>query len=230
MRFAGWVLAALVAAPGAHAGRPLSTEDARTLDDRACQVESWIDRDRDATTGWLVPACNFGAGIEWQVGFARSREAGESRFSEAYAQAKKVLFTAGDDFPWSIGAVAGVTRRPLQESHRGWDNPYVTVPISVGIGDDTLLHFSPGWSHDREQRRNLTTWGAAIERGMGEGITLLAEAFGENSAKPFVRVGGRLTAIKDHLDLDLTWVTRPGGSRDERFVSLGVTWQGALLR
>ena len=31
--------------------------------------------------------------------------------------------------------------------------------------------------------------------------------------------------VKDVLDLDLTVVTRPGGTREERYLSLGVFWQ-----
>lgn len=56
-------------------------------------------------------------------------------------------------------------------------------------------------------------------------VTAVAEAFGRNAERPFLRAGGRVSVIRDSLDLDLTVVTRPGGTRDERFVSLGVFWQ-----
>lgn len=61
--------------------------------------------------------------------------------------------------------------------------------------------------------------------GSRRGFTPPAEVFGENAERPFVRAGVRLRLVKDELDLDLTVVARPGGTRDERFVSLGVFWQ-----
>ena len=220
----------LVALP-AHAARPLTTDDASILDAKSCQVESWIDRGKDATTGWVVPACNLGLDTELQMGFARTRAGGEARFSEAYIQAKTLLREMTDQEPWGVGLVAGVTRRPLNETHRGWHNPYVLVPFTQLICNTPLtFHANLGWTRDREARRDLTLWGAALEARVGSRLTLLAEAYGQNSEKPFLRIGGRWSAIKDRLDLDLTWVSRPGGSGDERLVSLGVSWQsGALL-
>lgn len=224
------VIAAAVAT-SSHAGRPFTTEDASILEAKHCQVEAWIDRGRDATSGWFVPACNFGFDTELQVGAARTRAEGDSRFSEAYAQAKTLLREATEQEPWGVGLVVGVTRRPLNEVHRGWDNPYVLVPFTQAIcGTPLTFHANAGWTRDREARRDLTLWGAAIEAAVTPQATLLAEVYGQNSEKPFVRIGGRWAAIKDRLDVDLTWVARPGGTREERFASLGVTWySGALL-
>ena len=201
------------------------------LEAKACQVEAWVDRGRDASTGWFVPACNFGANIEWQAGFARTREAGEARFSEAYFQAKTLLREMRDDSPWGVGLVLGVTKRSRQETHRGWDNPYAIVPFSVAIdGTPLTFHANAGWSRDREQQRDATLWGVAMEAAITERLTFVAEAFGENSDKPFIRAGGRWNVIKDRLDIDLTYVTRPGGAREDRYASLGLTWQsGAFL-
>ena len=208
----------------ALAGRPLSTEDASVLGAKSCQVEAWVDRYRDATQLWLVPACNFGGGIEWQVGGARTHAEGRSAFSEAYLQAKAVLRSV-DDSPWGVGLVAGVTRKPLQETHRGWSNPYLVVPVSFSLGENApLLHFNVGASHDRAGRRTVTLWGAAIEVPVAPRATLVAELFGENAATPFIRAGLRFSAIADRLDFDLTAVAKPGGGREERYISLGFTW------
>jgi hypothetical protein len=218
---AALLFAACVALP-AYGGRPLSTEDAAVLEEGRCQVEAWIDRGRDESVGWFVPACNAGANIEWQAGGARTRADGVHRFTEAYAQAKTV-FTP-PDAAWGVGLVAGVTRRPLQEAHRGWVNTYVIVPVSIAIGD-AALHLNAGWARYRHEDRNVTLWGVAGELPAGEGLTLVAEAFGENSQRPFLRAGGRWAVVKEVLDLDLTVVAKPGGTRDERFVYLGVFWQ-----
>lgn len=219
---AAFVLASLVALP-CFAGRPLTTEDAAVLGEGRCQLEAWIDRSREGTQGWLAPACNFGANIEWQLGAARTRVAGAQHFSEAYAQAK-TIFTP-DDASWGMGLVAGLTRYPRQEGHRGWVNPYLIVPVSIAIGD-AALHANAGWARDRLARRDVTLWGLAAEVPSGERVTLVAEAFGENSARPFLRGGVRVSVAKD-FDIDFTLVSRPGGTREERFVSLGVFWQSS---
>ena len=214
----------LAAAVPAWAGRPLTTEDASILEGGKCQLEAWVDRSREWTQGWLVPACNFGAHIEWQVGGARTWEGGRSAFSEAYFQAKTVLRSM-EDAPWGVGLVAGVTRKQ-RETHRGWENPYLIVPVSAeSKAASSTFHFNVGWSHDRAERRNVTLWGVAGETAVSERLTLLAEAFGENAARPFLRAGGRFSLIKDRLDIDLTIVARPGGTRDERFLSLGLYLQ-----
>lgn len=221
----------LLAALPVHAGRPLTTDDAAILAAKHCQVEAWIDRGHDATTGWFVPACNFGFDTELQLGVARTRAGGEARFSEAYFQAKRILREMTDPEPWGVGLVVGVTKRPLNETHRGWQNPYVLVPFTQLICNTPLtFHANVGWARDREARRDLTLWGAALEAAITDRLTLLGEAYGQNAEKPFVRIGGRWTAIKDRLDVDLTWVGRPGGTSQERFLSLGVTWySGAFL-
>jgi hypothetical protein len=212
--------AALVAST-AFAARPLTTEDSATLEDDACQLEAWVDRGISSTQSWLVPACNFGAGIQWQAGFARSREDGASGFSETYLQAKKELRAIGDSF-WGAGIVAGVARHPRRETHRGWENPYVTIPLSATPDHGkTLFHFNAGWSHDRAERRNVTTWGVAVERAIAARLTLVAEAFGENTAPAFLRAGARWNAAPS-VAFDLTMVMRAGGTRDERYVSLGM--------
>lgn len=221
-------VAGLCAATGALADRPLSTEDAYVVGHGRCQVEAWLDRSRIAATGWFVPACNFGANIEWQAGFARQRADGADRTSAAFAQMKTVFKPVDDASPWGWGLSAGVSRQPLQHTHRGWENPYAVVPVSLAFGT-TLVHVAPGWSRNRAARRNATVWGGAVEHGVTGRLTVLAEAFGENSARPFVRAGGRWSVVEGFLDIDLTVVGRPGGGRDERFVSLGLLWQSPRL-
>lgn len=218
----------LVVIGTAHAGRPLSTEDASVLEEKRCQLETWIDRARDSSEAWFVPACNFGFGIEWQVGFARAREAGQSYSSQSYAQAKGLIKGIGDGSPWGIGWVVGVSRDPLRASRRGWQDPYALVPVSIAFGD-ALVHANVGWSRDRAERRDTTLWGIAAEVPGGERITWVAEAFGERASNPFLRAGARFSVVKDVLDLDLTAVNRPGGTREERFLSLGVFWQSGRL-
>ena len=216
MRVAAAVLAC-VALP-AFAARPLATEDASILEEKECQLEAWVDLGHDASQGWLVPACNFGGRVEWQIGFARTRAAGESYFSDAYAQAKSA-WRVGEG-PWSLGGVAGVTRRAIEARSQRWDNPFA-LAIATGEFGPVVAHGNAGWSRNWETGRDVTPWGLAIEATVHEHVTLLAEAFGINRERPFLRAGLRLPAIAPRLDLDVSVVTRAGGGRADRLLSVG---------
>jgi hypothetical protein len=212
----------------ALAGRPLSTEDASTLDDKACQLESWVDRTRTNDTAFFfVPACGY-FGVEWQAGAARTRpDGGASRTSATFVQGKHA-FRSVDDGDWGVGLVAGLTRVLDREEKRDWGDPYFIVPLSIGLGADretrALLHLNIGTTRNRAEGRNLTLWGVAIEKPVTGRLTLLAETFGENSRDPFVRAGARY-ALFEKFDADLTFVTRPGADKADRYWSLGFHWE-----
>jgi hypothetical protein len=206
----------------AHAGRPLSTEDAATLEDKACQVEAWIDRSRVETHAWAVPACNFGWGIEWQAGFARLETHGESAFSDSYVQGKKVLVPPTEGGA-GFGIVAGLARIARRETHRGYDDSYVIVPITWTPTAPTAIHFNLGWTRDRDAKSDSMLWGVAGEHSITARVTLVAETFGTDRDRPFGRVGARVNAAKG-LDFDFTVVARSGGSSADRYLSIGLTW------
>lgn len=215
------LLVSLASIP-AQAGRPLTTEDAATLEDKACQVEAWVDRSRNETHAWAVPACNFGLGIEWQAGFARSQADGTSSFSESYVQGKKVL-VAPQEGTAGFGIVAGFARIVRRETHRGWEDPYVIVPVTWTPTQPTAIHFNLGWSRDRDRASDSTLWGIAGEHSISARWTLVAEAFGTDRDKPSGRIGARVNAAKG-LDFDFTVVARAGGTSADRYVSIGLTW------
>ena len=215
----------LAASPAVNAGRPLSTEDASHLADKACQVEAWIDRSSEQAQGWFVPACNFGLGIEWQLGFSRASSATEagSRFPETYLQAKTAWTLPVKS--WAVGTVIGVTRHRARDDEFG-SNPYILIPLShVVDAAGTTVHANLGWSRGGPADVNRTLWGLAVEHPLPSGLTLLAETFGDDRGNPFFRAGGRYAAIRNRLDLDLSYVLRSGGDRAERFISIGFHWQ-----
>jgi hypothetical protein len=222
LKRAGAALLLAAASIPAHAGRPLTTEDAATLEDKACQVEAWIDRSRVETHAWAVPACNFGAGIEWQAGFARARAEGQSRFSDAYVQGKKVLL-APTEGKAGFGIVAGLGRVVGRATHRGYEDPYAIVPVTWLLDAASAIHFNLGWSRDRGAGTDSMTWGVAGEKSINPRWALVAEVFGTDRDRPSGRIGARVNAAKG-LDFDLTVVGRSGGSSAERYVSIGLTW------
>jgi len=217
----------------ASAGRPLSTEDARTLGDGACQLESWANRTRADTTEMVaVPACAF-LGVEAQFGTGWARESGATRLSVQFFQLKHALRNV-DDGAWGIGLAAGLARNRLRETKSDWGDPYFIVPFSFGLGEDkdtrALVHLNLGTTRNREEARNLTLWGIAFEKPVTVRLALLGEAYGESTRKPFYRAGGRYTVIPGHLDIDLTYVARPGGAKEDRLWSLGFHLEGNVFK
>ena len=54
----------------AHAARPLIVDDARIVDSKACQVESWARKNTDSYEFWALPTCNFTGNFELTAGSA----------------------------------------------------------------------------------------------------------------------------------------------------------------
>jgi hypothetical protein len=222
--------ACLATAGQANAGRPLTVEDAAVVDRGGVQVEAWMDRSSDSLVGWIVPAFNAGLDTEWQAGFARTRSDGRSQFSGAYVQAKTLWRGLDQDHAWGAASVLGSTRDPLASTHRGYDNPYALGVATFALGPDgALLHANAGWIRHREEDRDAAIWGLAAEGPAFRNVAWVAEAYGENRGRAWLRAGGRWSAIPNHLDIDLSWWVRAHGNSTERFLSLGVTWQSGPL-
>jgi hypothetical protein len=51
----------------AEAARPMLTDDARIVDPKSCQLESWVRDSKHVTEYWALPACNVGENLEAQL-------------------------------------------------------------------------------------------------------------------------------------------------------------------
>ncbi|MGZ5073010.1 MAG: hypothetical protein ACXWBL_07725 [Usitatibacter sp.] len=160
--------AALAGASALDAGaaRPMITDDARIVDSKACQVESWIKRNRDSTEFWALPACNPTGNVELTFGGARTRENGESAFTDEQVQAK-TIFRPLETNGWGVGLAVGTVRHPRREVESGWPGDvYFYVPASFSYLDDKwVVHVNAGVTRLRDEGRNLATWGATSRHG-----------------------------------------------------------------
>jgi hypothetical protein len=68
------------------AGHPMIVDDASIVDDKACQIESWMDRNSESATFWILPACNFTGNLELTVGGAGTHKAGSTRNTQVGLQ------------------------------------------------------------------------------------------------------------------------------------------------
>jgi hypothetical protein len=210
--------AALLPASNAHAARPMITDDARIVDAKACQLESWVQKYPDSTELWALPACNFTGNLELTFGGAFTREAGYTRTTGVVVQGK-TLFKAMDINGWGIGLAAGRVQHPVT----GTGDWYSYVPTSFSFGNDAVVvHTNLGWLYEGETRRNLLTSGLGTEVQFAERTWLIAEIFSQDRGKPFHQLGLRHWLVPDRVQLDATYGNRNGGGNDERWFTIGM--------
>ncbi len=202
----------------AHAARPMVTDDARIVDAKACQLESWARKNPHSTEAWALPACNFTGNLELTLGGASTREGDKTRTTDVVVQGK-TLFKPMDTDGWGIGLAAGTVRHPLAEA-RDW---YAYLPASFSFRDDAvIIHANLGGMREGLARRDRLTWGLGAEARLAERTWLIAETFGQNQGKPFHQLGLRHWLVPDRIQLDATYGDRNGGGSGERWFSIGL--------
>ena len=210
-------------APDAKAARPLITDDARVVDAKSCQVESWVRRERSHTEVWALPGCNFGGDIELTLG-GQAREDSDSP-RQLVVQAKallKPLETNG----WGAALTLGHVRHSGINGGKVLRDFYLNVPLSKSFFDDKLVvHGNLGWLREGETSKDRTTWGLGTETQMNSRIYLVAEAFGQLSRESQYQVGLRFWVIPDRVQIDTTYGNsfgRAGSGNQARWFSIGL--------
>lgn len=156
------LVAAMLASPTAHAARPMITDDARIVDAKACQLETWMQSNRDSIEYWALPACNFTGNLELTLGGARTRDDSGTHATDVVFQGK-TLFKPLEPGGWGIGLGVGMVRH-LQADAGGRDG-YAYVPASFSFrADHFLLHTNIGWLREQEARRDRFTWGPWVRK------------------------------------------------------------------
>ena len=214
---AGFVL--MMAASVAYGSRPLVTDDASIVDPKACQLESWIQKNRGSTEYWALPACNFTGNLELTLGGSRFSDADGTRTANMTLQGN-TLFKPLAPNNWGIRLVAGHVGRANATGDSQW---YAYIPASFSFQDDRFrLHLNGGWLRDSQDRRNHLTWGIASETRIARHTSLLAEMFNQDEDRPSFQIGFRHSLVPERVQVDGTYGNNIGGGSGGGWFSLGL--------
>lgn len=217
------LLAVLIALPlpAAYAARPMITDDARIVDAKSCQVESWTRINRGSREYWALPGCNFTGNLELTLGGARTQDATGGETSDVVMQAK-TLFNTLEPNGWSSGVVVGNVRHPRQHSGFAGDL-YAYVPTSFSFRDDFfVLHTNVGVLREKSTMQTRLTWGVGSETALSANTWLIAETFQQTEGRPFFQAGVRHWIVPNRVQIDATYGNRFGSSSQERWFSIGL--------
>lgn len=222
MRRVSCAMAVAAIALDAHAARPMITDDARVVDAKACQVESWTRHTREADEYWALPACNFTGNLELTFGGARVRSDGASVFTDNVLQGKTLLKPLETD-GWGAAFTLGTVRHPHRVEANGWPgDAYFNVPISFSLMHDKwVAHLNGGASYRRDEKRTVATWGFGNEVQLRPDLFLIPEVFHSDPGRPFYQVGLRYWLVRDRVQVDATYGNR-FVSQDLHWISIGV--------
>lgn len=201
----------------AHAGRPMTVDDAAIVAPGQCQLEAYAQRADGRTEYWATPACNVGGAWELAAGGSWGGGAHDGRL-----QAKTVFKPLEAD-GWGIGLVlADQFRRG-----RGLDGDLsANVPLSVSLAGDTVLaHFNAGVARTKATRSVDAMWGVGAEFKLDDRNSLTAEIFGQQRAGSRYQLGFAHALIPDRLQIDTSWSRRMTRGAGETVVTLGLVVQ-----
>lgn len=214
--------AVLAAFPAAlYAARPMITDDARIVDAKSCQVESWVRSNRGSKEYWALPGCNFTGNLELTFGGAIAKDGAGSETSDLQMQGK-TLFRTLEPNGWGIGLAAGNVRHPHR--HRSFAGDlYAYVPVSFSYYDDRfVLHANAGVLRQKLTSQTRPTAGLGSETQISDSTWFIAEAFKQVEGRPYFQAGLRYWIMPNRVQVDATYGNRFGSSSQERWFSIGL--------
>ncbi len=199
------------------------TDDARIVDPKSCQLESWAQSFRgNATEYWALPGCNPLGWFELTIGGAHRSEPNREGDWRTLVQFK-TLFKELEPNGWGWGISLGnLNIHPYQ--YRNSNEVFVNVPISASFADDAvLIHLNLGAAHTRDISGLHFTWGLGTEIKMSERVLIIAETFGRSAESASGQLGIRFWVVPDRVQIDTTIGTRFSGSiSEDRWFSVGL--------
>lgn len=216
---------------GAHAGRPLSTDDAGTADAGTCELESWFESAGSERAVVAAPTCGLAPGLELGADYTLPHPRRPLR-RQAGLTAKWVPEMLRHDTPagpLALGLSWGAAfERPVGQSWRLASHTLFAL-ATLELGQSWTVHANLGRAHDRASDRNGALLNLALQWTPTERWLGFAELQTSNRSAIFgstVRtVGARWWLEPERLGLDLTASRDAGGGT--RW-TIGFGWYGLV--
>jgi len=215
------VLAGLSLSTVAHAGRPMTTDDASITPAGECQMQSWLQHASAEDELWMLPACSPFSRLEITAGGAEHWN-GSSNGTLWSAQAK---FLLRDEAPgeWGAAISIGWNRRHSAAPEDRVDAQPFNVVTSYRASDEAFaVHLNLGMRHDDAQDSTRTTWGAAYERAPAARLGEFVEVFGATGTSPTLQTGIRYDIVSDRISINGTVGAVMRDGLREPFVTVGL--------
>ena len=204
-----------------YAARPMLTDDARIVDPKACQLESWIRDSKHTTEYWALPACNVSENLEVTIGGSLEGESGHSSFANELYQMKSIIQPiAINQTGYSI--VLGNGRDPKRTMNRVIQDWYLNVPISYPYNDRLVIHTNLGVTHLTDEKTEKMNWGLSSEYNYNEHIDLISEIFNQSSNSTYFQFGLRYWLIKNRAQIDTTYMNSFNHIGEDQSFSIGL--------
>jgi len=212
-----------VMSSSSFAARPLTTDDARLTTSGSCQIEAFTKIYKDSTEKWAMPACNPTGNFEITAGVGDIKNTGDPTVKDYVLQAK-TLFRELTTDSYGVGLVVGQVNHPFATpGPNELGNTYAFFPLSISTQDDKVIyHINLGWMKDKEKNEQRMTYGLASEIEVSERVTVIAEAYGDTSAKPYWQAGARFTLIPNLFQMDSTIGQQLSGGSSSTWFSFGL--------
>ena len=204
-----------------YAARPMLTDDARIVDAKSCQLESWVRDSKNVTEYWALPACNVSENLEVTIGGSLEGESGHSSFANELYQMKSIIQPiAINQTGYSI--VLGNGRDPKRTMNKVIQDWYLNVPISYPYNDRLVIHTNLGVTHLTDEHTEKMNWGLSSEYNYNERIDLISEVFNQSSNSVYFQFGLRYWLIKNRAQIDTTYMNSFNHIGEDQSFSIGL--------
>ena len=205
----------------AQAARPMMTDDARIVDPKSCQLESWVRDSKHITEYWAQPGCNVGENAEITIGGSLEGENGHSSFANEIYQIKSIIRPI-DINQTGYSIVLGNTRDPKRTMNKVIQDWYLNVPISYPYNDRLVIHTNLGVTHLTDERTEKINWGLSSEYNYNERVDLISEVFNQSSNSTYFQFGLRYWLIKNRAQIDTTYMNSFNHIGEDQSFSVGL--------
>jgi len=205
----------------AKAARPMLTDDARIVDPKACQLESWVRDSKDVTEYWALPACNVSENLEVTIGGGLEGERGHSSFTNELYQLKSIIQPIAIN-QTGFAIVLGNGRDRKRTMNRAIQDWYINIPISYPYNDRLVMHTNLGVTHLTDEHTEKMNWGLSSEYNYNERVDLISEVFNQSSNSTYFQFGLRYWLIKNRAQIDTTYMNSFNHIGEDQSFSVGL--------